>query len=298
MSYASVLERLALANESIVVLTAENRAPIPGLHASLGPRFVDVGLAEQTLVGIAAGLALRGRIPVCHSFAAFLALRAYDSVRTDVAVARLPVKLVGSLAGFLSEAHGPTHQAIEDISLMRGIPGSVVLCPADEWELERMLPRMLESNAPTYLRYNAQKAAVAHVKEPVIGEAEVLGEGRDVTLLTYGFLLGEVSKAKTLLEKSGHSVGLVNMRTLKPVDEQAILRAAKQGGVLVTIEDHLQTGGLYSIVAEVALKHGVSTKVLPIALDERWFKPALLADVLAFEGFTGEKLADRIHKAL
>lgn len=298
MTYASVLESLALANESIIVLTAENRAPIPGLHATLGSRFVDVGLAEQSLVGVAAGLALRGRIPVCHAFSAFLALRAFESVRTDVAVPRLPVKLVGSLAGFLSEAHGPTHQAIEDISLMRGIPGMVVLCPADEWELERMVPRMLESGAPTYLRYNASKAAITHTKEPVIGEAEVLSEGRDVTLLTYGFLLAEVVKAKALLEKSGHSVGLVNMRSLKPVDEQAILRAAKQSGVLVTIEDHLQTGGLHSIVAEVGLRHGASAKVIPIALDERWFKPAKLADVLAFEGFTAEKLADRIHKAL
>ncbi len=288
MSYEEVLKRIATENESVVVMTAENRAAIRHLPAVLGKRFIDVGIAEQTMIGAAAGLALRGRIPICHALATFLVLRAYEFIRGDVGIGRLPVKLVGGVPGFLSDGNGPTHQALEDISLMRGIPGMQVLCPADEWELERMLPRMIESGAPCYLRYNASKPAFTHKTEPVIGEAEVIAEGRDVTLLTYGFLLEHVLDAKARLEKAGFSVGVVNMRSLKPVDEQAVLKAARQGGMLVTIEDHFLTGGLYSIVAEVALRHGASVKVLPIALEERWFQPGLLADVLAHEGFTGE----------
>ena len=298
MSYEEVLKKIALENESVIVMTAENRAAIRNLPLVLGPRFIDVGIAEQTMIGAAAGLALRGRIPVCHALATFLVLRAYEFIRGDVGIARLPVKLVGGVPGFLSDGNGPTHQAIEDIALMRGVPEMQVLCPADEWELERMLPKMIASGAPTYLRYNASKPAFAHRSEPVIGEAEVVSEGRDVTLLTYGFLLAHVLEAKARLEKTGLSVGVLNMRSLKPVDEQAILTAARQGGMLVTIEDHLLTGGLYSIVAEVALRHGTSCKVLPIALEERWFRPGLLADVLAHEGFTGEKLAERIQRAL
>src|SRR6476620_6530455 len=124
-----------------MVLTAENRAAIRNLPAKIGDRFIDVGIAEQTMIGMAAGLALRGRIPVCHALATFLTLRAFEFIRTDVGIAKLPVKLVGSVPGFLSEGNGPTHQAIEDIALMRGIPNMQVFCPADERELVQMLPK-------------------------------------------------------------------------------------------------------------------------------------------------------------
>src|ERR1700730_2931308 len=122
-TYEEVLKECALADEHIVVMTAENRAAIRNLPAHLGERFIDVGIAEQTMIGAAAGLALRGRIPIVHSLATFLTLRAFEFIRTDVGMAGLRVKLVGALAGFLSEANGPTHQALEDLALMRGIPG-------------------------------------------------------------------------------------------------------------------------------------------------------------------------------
>src|SRR6476620_1574638 len=114
-----------------MVLTAENRAAIRNLPAKIGDRFIDVGIAEQTMIGMAAGLALRGRIPVCHALATFLTLRAFEFSRPDVGIPRLPVKLVGGVPGFLSDGHRPTHQALEDIALMRGVPGMQVFCPAD-----------------------------------------------------------------------------------------------------------------------------------------------------------------------
>src|SRR5262245_6660851 len=134
-SYEQQLSALAMANEDVIVMTAENRAAIRSLPAAIGPRFVDVGICEQTMIGMAAGLALRGRVPVVHALAAFLTMRAFEFIRTDVGIGHLPVKLIGGVPGFLSEANGPTHQAIEDIGLMRLIPQMQIVCPADEEEL-------------------------------------------------------------------------------------------------------------------------------------------------------------------
>ena len=298
MSYEDTLKKLALEDESIVVMTAENRAAIRNLPPHPGSRFIDVGIAEQTMIGAAAGLALRGRKPICHALATFLCFRAYEFIRTDVGIGKLPVKLVGGVPGFLSDGNGPTHQAIEDVALMRGIPGMQVYCPADAWELETLLPVLFASDAPAYVRYNPSKPVVAHQTPIAPGKAEVLAEGRDVTLLTYGFLLEHVLAAKAELEKHKLSVGVVNVRSLKPVDENAILKALAGSHVVVTIEDHFLTGGLYTIVAETALKHGAHGKVFPIALEEKWFKPATLPAVLDFEGFTGPKLAERVLAAM
>lgn len=297
MTYEELLIETALKDERIVVMTAENRALVRKAPAALGARFIDTGITEQTMVGMAAGLALRGRIPIVHALAPFLTMRAFEFIRTDVGIAGLPVKLSGYIPGFLSDGNGATHQSIEDISIMRGIPGMEVYSPADEDDLVRMLPAIWASPAPAYVRVNHRKGSYVHQPfQP--GRAECIAEGKDVTLLVYGFLFENTWKAKALLEKEGLSVGLVNMRSLKPVDEDAIVRAARGSRLLVTIEDHLQTGGLYSIVAEVLLRRRVMAEVLPLALEERWFRPGLLGEVLETEGFTPEKIAERVAKNL
>ncbi len=293
MNYQELIRQTALNDERIIVMTAENRAVLRELPPVLGDRFIDVGIAEQTMIGAAAGLALRGRIPICHALAPFLIYRAYEFVRTDVGIAHLPVKLSSWIAGFLSEANGPTHQAIEDVALMRAIPGMTVFCPADEADMLTMLPAIWASPAPAYVRLIVRKTDYTHAPFE-IGKAEVIQQGADITLLVYGLLFEEARQAVRLLEQDNLSVGLINMRSLKPVDEQAIVRAAQTSKRLITIEDHLLTGGLYSIVAEVLLKHRISADVQPLALEERWFHPALLPDVLAHEGFTAEHIARRI----
>jgi len=293
MNYQELIKQTALADERIVVMTAENRAVVRELPPVLGPRFIDVGIAEQTMIGAAAGLALRGRIPICHALAPFLIYRAYEFVRTDVGIAHLPVKLSSWIAGFLSDGNGPTHQAIEDVALMRGIPGMTVFCPADEADMLAMLPAIWASPDPAYVRLIVRKTDFQHAPFQ-IGKAEVVSKGTDVTLLVYGYLFEEARQAAKILEGKGLSVGLVNMRSLKPVDEQAILDAAAGSKRLVTIEDHLLTGGLYSIVAETLLRHRQTADVLPLALNERWFKPGRLPEVLEYEGFTPEKIANLI----
>ncbi len=296
MTYEQVLEQYAARDESFLILTAENRVAIRNLPGRLGPRFMDFGICEQTMVGAAAGLALRGRIPVVHALASFLTMRAFEFIRTDVGYPSLSVKLVGGVPGFLSEANGPTHQALEDISIMRGIPGMNIFCPADAEELTAGMPAVLEHPAPWYVRYNALPASVSHAPEFRVGKAETLARGADITILTYGFLVREASRAAGILAKDGLSVGLINLRTLKPLDEEAVLAAAAESSLVVTVEDHFRTGGLASIVAELFLRCQTSARVLPIALPDRWFHPALLQDVLETEGFTGEQLAERIAR--
>lgn len=294
MNYENQLKDLVLNNHNIYVITAENRAAIRNLPGQLGNRFLDVGIAEQSMIGIAAGLALRGKTPVVHALASFLTMRAFEFIRTDIGIGNLPVKMVGSFPGFLSEANGPTHQAIEDISLMRGIPNVNIFCPADEEDMLIGLPEVIKSESPFYIRFNNQRAVIKHIKTFSTGTSEVIGSGDDITILTYGLLFNEAYKTNIILSQSGFTTRLVNLRTLKPIDTAVILNSLKNSSITVTIEDHFLVGGLYSIVSELAMRHQISAKVIPFALDSKWFHPSLLKNVLENENFTGEKIAHRI----
>jgi transketolase len=298
MNYEQKLKELALADERIVVMTAENRAPVRSLPSALGARFIDTGIAEQCMIGAAAGLALRGRHVVTHALATFLTLRAYEFIRTDVGIGNLPVKLVGFVPGFLSDGNGPTHQAIEDISILRTIPPLRILCPADHEELVTALPEILRDPSPWYVRYNTRPAVVEHSASFEIGKAETLSTGGDVAILVYGMLFQEAWEAKGILERKGVGVRLVNLRTVKPIDQAAVMDALRSTNLSVTLEDHFLTGGLYSIVSELCLRARIAPRVMPIALDNRWFKPGRLGEVLEAEGFTGPQLAARILSQL
>jgi len=298
VSYEDALKAIAAANSDVVVMTAENRAAIRNLPRDLGERFIDVGICEQTLIGAASGLALRGRIPVVHALASFLTLRAFEFIRTDIGIPGLPVKLIGALPGFLSEANGPTHQSLEDIALMRSVPGVQIFCPADEQELVMGLQSIIDSPHPCYVRCNLRERCYKHNSEFHIGKAEIVSEGTDVTILAYGFLFQEALIASALLECRGVSVRLINLRMLEPVDEEVILESARETTLIVSLEDHFQRGGLFSILCELLVSNQLSCNVLPISFDRQWFKPALLDDALEHEGFTGDQIAKRILKVL
>jgi len=297
MNYEELLIQLALSDDRYVILTAENRAAIRNLPEVIPEKFIDTGITEQTLVGISAGLALRGRIPISHALASFLTMRAFEFIRTDIGIPKLPVKLVGSFAGFLSEANGPTHQAIEDISLMRGIPKMNIFCPADENDMLKCIPKILSCNKPFYIRYNNNKQFMEH-QEFVLGKAEQIGSGKDVALLTYGIVTEQVVNAAQILQSRGIAVRVLNMRCLKPFDKEAVDQAIAETSLLVTIEDHFLTGGLFSILSEHIVKTGQNTKVYPLALKNKWFKPALFNDVLEYEGFTANQIANKIENFL
>lgn len=294
MTYEELLEDLISKDDRIVITTAENRAVLRNIPTKIGSKFIDTGITEQTLVGVSAGLALRGRIPVSHALATFLTMRAFEFIRTDVGIGNLPVKLVGGFPGFLSEANGPTHQAIEDVSIMRGIPNVNVFCPADNDDLLICLQKIIESPNPFYIRFNNSEPVTNHSDDFEIGKAEVVSTGNDITILVYGVLFSQAYIAKEILEKEGCSVGLANIRTPKPIDEDFILEVASSSKLIVTVEDHFTTGGLYSIIGEIFLRKKIMCDVLPIALGNRWFKPLLFNDILHNEGFTSAHIAEKI----
>lgn len=296
MTYEQLLIETALNDERFIVMTAENRALVRNIPAVLGKRFLDTGITEQTMIGMAAGLALRGRIPVAHALAPFLTMRAFEFIRTDLGIAHLPVKLSGFIPGFLSDGNGPTHQAIEDVSIMRGIPGMEVYAPADEQDLVSMLPYIWHTPSPAYVRINHKPGTYQHAPY-VPGKAEVISEGTDVTILVYGYLFEQALEASLRLKEQGLSVGLVNMRSLKPVDEAVIVQTALNSQLVVALEDHFATGGLYSIIAETLLKNRITGNVLSVSLDEHWFKPGLLSQVLEFEGFTAAHITTKINQS-
>src|ERR1700759_1696878 len=214
MTYEELLTRQSTADERFIVMTAENRALVRNIHAHLGNRFIDTGITEQSMIGAAAGLALRGRVPVVHALASFLTMRAFEFVRTDAGIPNLPIKLSSFIPGFLSDGNGPTHQAIEDIALMRGIPNMTVFAPADEDDLLKMLSEIWNYPAPSYVRINTRKTDYEHAPFE-LGKAEVITEGTDITILTYGLLFAQALAAVSILKEEGISVGLVNMRSLK-----------------------------------------------------------------------------------
>lgn len=297
-TYETLLRDIAQRDDRVIVLTAENRAAIRGLPAALGARLIDTGITEQTMVGMGAGLALRGRVPVMHALAAFLTMRPFEFIRTDIGIPRLNAKLVGSVAGVLSEANGPTHQAVEDIALMRAVPHMGIFCPADTDELLLGLPVVLAHDGPFYIRYIDRPAVYPHTTPFAIGRAEVPVRGTDVAIITYGAMVRESLAAACVLAGEGISARVVNLRTVQPVDEVEILAAARATKLLVTVEDHFITGGLYSLVCERLVARRIRAPVLPISLERSWFTPALLPDVLERAGLTPSRIATRIRHAL
>lgn len=295
MTYEQYLQKICKEDPNFVVMTSENRAAMRNIQDELGQRLIDTGIAEQTLCGMAAGLALCGKKPIVHALATFLTMRPFEFIRTDVGIPSLPVKFVGAVAGVLSEANGPTHQAIEDISIMRGIPNMRVFAPTDKIELALGMEKILHDRAPWYIRYTNFEPVIEHAPFE-IGKAERVFEGRDITFISYGALFGQTYTAAELLQANGYSVGLINIRSLKPIDENLVFEVLRRSRLVVTVEDHFLTGGLFSIIAELMALHQVTGRIYPIAFANRWFKPALLPDVLQYERLRGEDIAARVEK--
>lgn len=294
MTYEQLLETQIKQNDKIVVMTAENRAMLRNLPPKIGAKFIDTGITEMTLVGSAAGLALRGRIPIAHALAAFITMRAFEFARTNVGAPKLPVKLVGSFAGFLSAANGFTHQAVEDIALMSGIPNMNIFCPADINELILGLPTIINSDNPYYIRYNDVPELIPHRENFEIGKAELFGKGNDLLIISYGFIANEAYKAFKIIEDRGQEVKFINMRIVKPIDKDVIINNIHNSTKLIVIEDHFEEGGLYSKIQRILFEKKHTNDILGINLKDQFFKPALLDEVLDYEGFTSEKIVSKI----
>ena len=264
-------------------------------------RFFNIGIAEANMVDIGAGFAACGATALVHTFAIFASGRVYDQVRNDVAYPGLNVKVIGSHAGLTVGEDGATHQCIEDISLMRTIPGMTVIVPCDSNEVRLATKAMLDYNGPCYFRTG--RPAVECVTDSFadykfeIGKGVQLVDGKDVTIIACGLMVQEALKAQKLLEAEGISVRVIDMHTIKPIDREIIVKAARETGAIVTAEEHNVVGGLGAAVSEVV----VQTENVPmefVGVEDKFGHSAAPKVLLEAYGLTPENIAAKAKKAI
>lgn len=255
-SFGEALCELARENKDIVVFDADLAAATKtGVFKKEYPdRFFDCGIAEGNMMGVAAGMAAAGKIPVAASFAMFATGRAFEQIRNSIAYPRLNVKIAGSHAGISTGEDGATHQCIEDIAIMRAIPNMVVLNPADHWEMKAATKAAIEYDGPVYIRLG--RLAIDSFNDPdtyefELGKGITLHEGDDVTVIATGLVVNESLKAVRDLEAEGIHARLINIHTIKPIDREIIVKAAKETGRIITVEEHNVVGGLADAVCQV-----------------------------------------------
>jgi transketolase len=253
-SFGEALTALAETNPDIVVLDADlAEATKTGIFKKKFPeRFFDCGIAEENMIGVAAGLATCGKIPFAASFAMFSAGRAFEQVRNSVGYPHLNVKIAGSHAGISVGEDGATHQCCEDLALMRTIPGMVVLNPADHYEMVAAVKAAAAYNGPVYIRLGRLAVESCNNNDDYtfeIGKGITLRDGKDITVIATGLMVGEAVKAVKNLEAAGIDVRLIDMHTIKPLDRELVLKAARETGRILTIEEHNVIGGLGEAVA-------------------------------------------------
>jgi transketolase len=246
-------------NDRVVMVSAdlEDATRAEYFRDAFPSRFFTVGIAEQDMVGTAAGLTFHNLIPVINSFAVFLTNRAYDQIRMDICYNKRNVKIVCSHAGLTVGEDGASAQCLEDLALMRVLPNLRVVCPVDVIEAKKATRAMIEEDGPLYLRTSRAPLPVLtkDTDEFIIGKANIIREGKDATVIACGIMVSEGLSAAELLKKDGIDLRVVNMHTIKPIDEAMILKCARETGAIVSAEEHQMAGGLGSAIAEVLVKH-------------------------------------------
>lgn len=254
-SYGNALLELGKKHKDVVVLDADLAgATKTGVFKKEFPdRHIDCGIAESNMMSIAAGMSTAGYVPYASTFAMFAAGRAYEQIRNSIGYPHLNVKIGATHAGISVGEDGATHQCNEDIALMRTIPGMIVLCPADDMEARQMVEKAYELEGPVYMRFSRLASPVFHDSDYQfeIGKAETIQEGNDVAIIATGLMVAESIEAAKELKESGISARVINMSTIKPIDQETLLKAAKECGKLVTVEEHSVIGGLGDAVCSV-----------------------------------------------
>ena len=258
-AYGRALVKLGAENKDIVVLDADlaGSTRTKEFKKHYPERFFNMGIAEQNMMGTAAGLATAGKIVFASTFAIFATGRAFEQIRNSIAYAKLNVKIVASHAGLTVGEDGASHQAIVDISIMRSLPNMTVIVPADGVEAEKAVIAAAQYNGAVYIRMGRSAVPVIYQQDYdfAIGKASVLKEGQDVSVLACGIMIAESLKAAEELAQEGISVKVINVATIKPIDKEAIVKAAQETGAIVTVEEHSIIGGLGSAVAEVLVEN-------------------------------------------
>jgi len=294
--FGKAVTELAAQDERIVVISADSgKSSGFGDFAKKYPeRYIEVGIAEQSAVGVASGLATVGKIPVFCAIAPFVEARPFEMVRNDVGYMRQNVKLVGRNCGITYSDLGATHHSLEDFAIMRMIPGMVVLAPQDPTEIRSAVKAMIEHEGPVYMRIGNPKIPELFDPKPfVIGKGSILCDGSDVTLISTGSTTEAALKAAEMLAEQGISVQLIGMPTVCPIDRELVIEAARKTGRIVTVEEHYVEGGLGTMVSEVTGSE-CPVPVLRLGVPKDYATSGPYRDILSYYGLDAAGIAESV----
>lgn len=301
-AYGKALAALANTNENVVVLDADlsKSTKTADFKAVAPEKFFNMGIAEGNMMGVAAGLSTCGKVPFVSTFAMFAAGRAFEQIRNSICYPKLNVKVCATHAGLTVGEDGASHQAIEDISLMRSVPNMVVINPADDIETEAAIKAVAEMEGPCYVRLG--RMAVSRVNDEanynfVIGKGITLAEGSDVAIIATGIMVEAALEAKEELAKEGINARVINIHTIKPIDEELIIKAAKETGVIVTAEEHSIIGGLGSAVAEV-VSENCPVPVLRVGVKDTFGESGKPNELLEKYGLTSNNIVNKVKEVI
>ena len=301
-SYGNTLKELGAQYDNLIVMDADLAEATKTIKfkEAFPERFIDCGIAEGNMVGVAAGLATTGKVVFASSFAMFAAGRAFEQVRNAIGYPHLNVKIGGTHAGISVGEDGATHQAIEDIALMRSIPGMTVVSPADATATRAAVLAAIENDGPFYLRLG--RLGVAQIYDQAnfkfeLGKGITLREGTDVTIVATGLMLHEAIKAVDILKDKGVSAELIDIHTIKPLDKELLVKSAKKTGAVVTAEEHTILGGLGSAVAETLVEN-CPVPMERVGIEDKFGKSGKPAPLLKMYGLTAEDIAEKALKVI
>ncbi|MCL2389690.1 MAG: transketolase family protein [Elusimicrobia bacterium] len=299
--FGEALIELGEKDEKIFVLGADtvSSVAIDGFAKKFPERFVNVGVAETNLMGMAAGLAISGFIPFAATYGVFASGRPWEQIRTTICYPNLNVKIGGSHAGLMVGPDGATHQALEEIAIMRVLPNMTVVVPCDAIEAKKATIASAYINGPAYIRYGREAVPVITKEETsfTLGKADTLRDGSDIALIACGTMVFEALCASELLAKKGIKAKVINLHTIKPIDESAIISAAKECGAIVTAEEHQLACGMGSAVCEVLAKN-YPVPVEMVGMNDQFGESGNPADLMKQFGLTGEDIVIAAEKAL
>lgn len=291
VAYGEALAKLVAENKNIVVLDADLSKSTKTADAKkVAPeRHFNAGIAECNMMGMAAGLAASGKTVFASSFAVFAAGRAFEIIRNSICYPKLNVKVCATHAGLSVGEDGASHQAIEDIAIMRSVPNMKVYSPCDYYETKAIIDHVSKENGPCYVRMGRGKVEDVFTEETKfeIGKVNVLSQGSKIALFATGLMVQEALKAKELLKEEGLDVTVVNVSCIKPIDKEGIINIAKQHDVCFALEEHNVIGGLYSAIAEV-LVQDPCTKLIPYGVEDTFGESGKMKDVLVKYGLTAD----------
>ena len=300
-AYGEALVRLGATHPQVVALSGDvSNSDFSYLFQEAYPdRFYNVGIAEQSLVDVAAGLAYAGKIPFANTFAFLFATRALEMVRTHLCYGRANVKLMATYAGVSDSFDGPTHHAITDIAILRSLPNMTVIVPSDSVAVAKLLPQVADWDGPVYFRLCRNEVPVLFddTYDPRIGKAVAVRDGSDLTLVGTGVLLHRCLQAADLLAGEGISARVLEIHTIKPIDQDALLAAAGETGALVTVEEHTVLGGLGGAVAEV-IGGELPVPVVRVGISDVFAESGPYQDLLDRYGMSLDHILKAAHKAL